>query len=161
MTDLQCDVAIIGAGTAGLAAQRSASKLGASTLLIDPEFRGTTCAATGCMPSKLLIAAGDAAHAVRDAGAFGIAANPEVDGRAVMRRLNKVRARFVQGVKDSISDLPEAVRITARARFDGPDRLLLDDGRSLAAKSVVIATGATPALPEPFRAVSDLSLIHI
>ena len=155
MTDLQCDVAIIGAGTAGLAAQRSARKLGASTLLIDPEFRGTTCAATGCMPSKLLIAAGDAAHAVRDAGAFGIAANPEVDGRAVMRRLNKVRARFVQGVKDSISDLPEAVRITARARFDGPDRLLLDDGRSLAAKPVVIATGATPALPEPFRAVSD------
>ncbi|MCX7567103.1 FAD-dependent oxidoreductase, partial [Sulfitobacter sp. F26169L] len=57
MTRHVTDVAIIGAGTAGLAAERSARDKGARTLLIDEAFRGTLCATTGCMPSKLLIAA--------------------------------------------------------------------------------------------------------
>ena len=60
MTELTCDVAVVGAGTAGLAAEHEARKAGASTLLIDPRFAGTTCATVGCMPSKLLIAAADA-----------------------------------------------------------------------------------------------------
>jgi len=59
MNDLNCDVAIIGAGTAGLAAERAARKAGAKTLLIDDRFAGTTCATVGCMPSKLLIAAAE------------------------------------------------------------------------------------------------------
>lgn len=160
MTDLTCDVAIIGAGTAGLAAQRSASAAGASTLLIDPAFDGTTCANTGCMPSKLLIAAGDAAHGVRDAEAFGIHATPDVDGRAVMGRLRQLRDRFVKGVTDSIAELPDAVKLTARARFAAPDRLLLDDGRSVSAGAVVIATGSSPAIPDAFDDVSDCLLTN-
>jgi len=63
MTELDCDVAVIGAGTAGMAAERSARRAGAKTLLIDDGFVGTTCASVGCMPSKLLIAA---AHAARE-----------------------------------------------------------------------------------------------
>jgi dihydrolipoamide dehydrogenase len=47
MADLSCDVAIIGAGTAGLAAERTARKAGAKTLLIDDRFAGTTCARSG------------------------------------------------------------------------------------------------------------------
>ena len=87
MTNLLCDVAIIGAGTAGLAAERSARRAGARTLLIDDRFAGTTCAAVGCMPSKLLIAAAHAAHTVRQAAIFGInAPEPRIDGAAVMRR---------------------------------------------------------------------------
>jgi dihydrolipoamide dehydrogenase len=59
MSRLRCDVAIIGAGTAGLAAERTARRAGAKTLLIDAGFTGTTCARIGCMPSKLLIAAAE------------------------------------------------------------------------------------------------------
>jgi pyruvate/2-oxoglutarate dehydrogenase complex dihydrolipoamide dehydrogenase (E3) component len=44
-----CDAAIIGAGTAGLAAERAARQAGAKTLLIDDRFTGTTCATVGCM----------------------------------------------------------------------------------------------------------------
>jgi len=51
------DVAVIGAGTAGLAAYRAAKAAGASALLIEGGTHGTTCARVGCMPSKLLIAA--------------------------------------------------------------------------------------------------------
>jgi dihydrolipoyl dehydrogenase len=50
----QVDVAIIGAGTAGLAAYRAARGAGATAMLIEGGAYGTTCARVGCMPSKLL-----------------------------------------------------------------------------------------------------------
>lgn len=55
---LHIDVAIIGAGTAGLNAMREAKKAGKSFLLIDHGPLGTTCARVGCMPSKALLHAG-------------------------------------------------------------------------------------------------------
>ena len=57
MVDLSCDVAIVGAGTAGLAAERADRKAGAETVLIDDRFAGTKRVSVGCMPSKFLIAA--------------------------------------------------------------------------------------------------------
>ena len=119
MTDvLRCDVAIIGAGTAGIAAERSARSNGASTLLIDPHFDGTLCANTGCMPSKLLIAAAEEAHRVRKAEMFGIRVEGvRIDGPAVMGRLRSERDRFARLTRESIAELPDEIRIEARARF--------------------------------------------
>ena len=83
---LRCDVAVIGAGTAGLAAERAARSNGASTFLIDPNFNGTTCATVGCMPSKLLIAASHSAHAAMSSRQFGIEVRDvRIDGKAVVR----------------------------------------------------------------------------
>ena len=104
MDTLRVDVAVIGAGTAGLAARREAVKLGATFLLIEGGQLGTTCARVGCMPSKLLIAAAETAHHVAEAGRFGIRV-PEgvrVDGRAVLERLRRERDRFVGFVLDDI-----------------------------------------------------------
>ncbi len=160
MTKLTCDVAIIGAGTAGLAAERSARRNGAKTLLIDEGFGGTTCASVGCMPSKLLIAAGNAMHAVEQASVFGVEASGKVDGIAVMARMRKERDAFVAGVEKSIDKLPEEVKIEARAKFAGATILSLSDGREVHAKSVVIATGSSPAIPEMFDAVRDRVLTN-
>ncbi len=160
MTKLTCDVAIIGAGTAGLAAERSARRNGAKTLLIDEGFGGTTCASVGCMPSKLLIAAGNAMHAVEHASVFGVEASGKVDGVAVMARVRKERDAFVVGVETSIDKLPAEVKIEARAKFAGATILSLSDGREVHAKSVVIATGSSPAIPEMFDAVRDRVLTN-
>ncbi|RZM33138.1 MAG: dihydrolipoyl dehydrogenase [Sphingomonas sp.] len=160
MTKLTCDVAIIGAGTAGLAAERSARRNGASTLLIDEGFGGTTCASVGCMPSKLLIAAGNAMHAVAQASTFGVEASGKVDGVAVMTRVRTLRDAFVAGVEESIDKLPDEVKIEARAKFAGATILSLSDGREVHAKSVVIATGSSPAIPEMFDAVRDRVLTN-
>jgi dihydrolipoamide dehydrogenase len=151
-TDLTCDVAVIGAGTAGIAAERAARKAGARTLLIDPEFRGTLCANTGCMPSKLLIAASHAAHAARRAPVFGVhPGDPVIDGPAVMARVRAERDRFVDFTRETFEDLPEGTAVRARARFVGPSELMLDDGRRVQARAVVIATGSQAQIPEPFR----------
>ncbi len=67
MIERNVDVAIIGAGSAGLAAYRAARRWTDRVLLIEGGEYGTTCARVGCMPSKLLIAAAEAAEAVREA----------------------------------------------------------------------------------------------
>jgi dihydrolipoamide dehydrogenase len=151
-----CDVAIIGAGTAGLAAERVARSEGARTLLIDDRFAGTTCATVGCMPSKLLVTAGMAARSARRAHVFGIDATPHVDGARVMQRVRHERDRFVAATKKGFENLPEGVAIRGCARFTGPTTLTLNDGRTVSARAVVIATGSKPIMPEPFRALGDL-----
>lgn len=158
---MKCDVAVIGAGTAGIAAERAARKAGVSTLLIDPEFRGTLCANTGCMPSKLLIAAARSAHDMRRAPVFGVHPDAiQIDGVAVMKRVRDERDRFVAFTKETFDDLPEGTAVTGRARFLGPNLLVLDDGRQIAARAVVIATGATPMIPPTFRNLGPRVLTH-
>ena len=71
MQTVHVDVAILGAGTAGLNARRAAEKAGKTAVMIDPGPYGTTCARVGCMPSKLLIAAAERAHSARAAAPFG------------------------------------------------------------------------------------------
>lgn len=158
---LSCDVAVIGAGTAGLAAERAARKAGARTLLIDDGFRGTLCANTGCMPSKLLIAAAQAHADLDRARVMGIdVPEARVDGRRVMARLRQERDRFVSATKSSYDDLPADVPVRAKARFLSPSRLQLDDGRQVDAAAVVIATGASPVIPPPYRALSGRVLTN-
>ena len=64
MKERKVEVAIIGAGTAGLSAYREALKQTRNIVLIESGAYGTTCARVGCMPSKLLIAAAEAAVAI-------------------------------------------------------------------------------------------------
>lgn len=158
---LRCDVVVIGAGTAGLAAERAARANGASTLLIDPDFNGTTCANVGCMPSKLLIAAAKARHAVDLAKIFGVeVGRVSVDGMAVMDRVRKERDRFAASTQRSIEKMPDTIRIKARAKFAAPGKLQLDDGRLIDARAIVIATGSRSALPDPFAALGKRALTN-
>ncbi|NRD90779.1 dihydrolipoyl dehydrogenase [Sphingopyxis sp. BSNA05] len=158
---LRCDVAIIGAGTAGLAAERAARANGASTLLIDPYFNGTTCATVGCMPSKLLIAASHAAHAARSADHFGIRVPEiEIDGKAVMQRVRDERDRFARLTRESIADIPDRIRMRARAKFIAANSLELDDGRQIEARRIIIATGSRPFVPDQFSALGKCLLTN-
>src|SRR6476660_2125663 len=112
MRTLKTDVAVIGAGTAGLAAYRAAKAAGRSALLIEGGTHGTTCARVGCMPSKLLIAAAEAAHAVAAAPGFGVHVDGSVriDGREVMARVRRERDRFVGFVLRDVDRMPAADR---------------------------------------------------
>lgn len=114
---LHVDVAIIGAGTAGMSAYRAALKHTARVLVIEDGPYGTTCARVGCMPSKLLIAAAEAAHGARHAAAFGVHAGPvQIDGRAVMQRVRAERDRFVGFVVEAVESWPPEHRLRGRAR---------------------------------------------
>jgi dihydrolipoamide dehydrogenase len=147
MKKLNVDVAVIGAGTAGLAAYRASTAQGARTVIIEGGHYGTTCARVGCMPSKLLIAASDAAHMLDKASGFGVhAGETRVDGRAVMERVRRERDRFVGFVLESVDQIPLDHRLRGHARFTGPQTLVIDDHTQLEAARIVIATGSTPQL---------------
>jgi len=152
MRTVDVDIAIIGAGTAGLNARREAEKAGKSWVLIESGPYGTTCARVGCMPSKLLIAAAEAAHAARGAHRFGVhVGDVRVDGRAVMERVRSERDRFVGFVVASTEALPEESRLHGRASFVGPTTLMVDDHTMVEAETVVIASGSSPWIPPDLR----------
>jgi dihydrolipoamide dehydrogenase len=155
------DVAIIGAGTAGLAARREAKKAGAQVLLIEGGPYGTTCARVGCMPSKLLIHSAEVAHEVATASSFGveIQGNPRVNGRGVLERVRRERDRFVGFVLDAVDDIPGEEKLAGYARFDGPGRLVVDDQPLIEADAIVVATGSSPWIPPNLAGLGDRLLV--
>jgi dihydrolipoamide dehydrogenase len=158
MAERKVDVAIIGAGTAGLAAYRRARDHTDRLVLVEGGAHGTTCARVGCMPSKLLIAAAQAAHDVREAPVFGIEAGgtPRVDGRAVMNRVRALRDHFVGSVLEVVEDFPAEHRLAGHARFKGDHHLQVGEDMSVEAARIVIATGSRPTYPPFLGAAGDL-----
>ena len=145
MKKLDVDVAIIGTGTAGMTAYRAAKAQGARTVVIESGVYGTTCARVGCMPSKLLIAAAESAHAMQHSAPFGVhAGEVRIDGPAVMERVRRERDRFVGFVLESVESFDDADKLRGHARFTSPHTLVVDDHTEVNAARVVIATGSTP-----------------
>lgn len=148
MTPIHVDVAIIGSGTAGMAAYRTARAHTGSVLLIEGGAYGTTCARVGCMPSKLLIAAAEVAHQARHADRFGVhVTDLAIDGAAVMARVRRERDRFVGFVLESVESIPQGNRLTAIVSFQDANTLMTEQGQSIHAGRIVIATGSIPVLP--------------
>jgi dihydrolipoamide dehydrogenase len=130
-------------------------------MLIEGGPYGTTCARVGCMPSKLLIAAADAAHAVETAPGFGVHHDGvvRIDGRAVMDRVRRERDRFVELVLRDIERIPETDRIRGHASFVDDHTLDVGGHARVNAKSVVIATGSRPTCPESLKALGERLIV--
>jgi dihydrolipoamide dehydrogenase len=155
MTPIYVDVAIIGAGTAGMGAYRAARTHTDSVLLIEGGAYGTTCARFGCMPSKLLIAAAEAAHQARHAEPFGVQVRGvTIDGAAVMARVQRERDRFVGFVLETIDAIAPNDRLMAKVKFQDANTLMTVQGQLIHAKRIVIATGSIPVLPPVLKGLS-------
>ncbi|MDI9245336.1 dihydrolipoyl dehydrogenase [Marinobacter sp. CHS3-4] len=155
------DVAIIGAGTAGMSAYREARKHTDSIALIEGGPYGTTCARVGCMPSKLLIAAAEAAHAAGHAEIFGVnVPSVEVNGAAVMARVKAERDRFVGFVENDVDGFDDKHKVRGYARFLDAHRLLIDNGLEIIAKRIVIATGSRPSIPQVLEGAGNRVVIN-
>ncbi len=141
------DLAVIGAGAAGLSVAAGAAQLGVSVALIERGVMGGDCLNTGCVPSKALLAASHAARSVREAARFGITAgDPVIDW-------DKVRSH-VDGVITAIAPMDSEHRFVAlgatvirgEARFTDPSTISVD-GRAITARRFVIAAGSRAAVP--------------
>ncbi len=155
------NVAVIGAGSAGLAAYRAALESTNSVVMIEGGAYGTTCARVGCMPSKLLIAAAEAAHHAAVAPAFGVGTGIiEIDGRAVMDRVRRERDRFVGFVVESVDNIPAAHKLAGNAVFVDDHTLEVGGHTRVTAERIVIATGSSPAWPRQFEAAGDRLIVN-
>lgn len=146
MADKVVDVAIIGSGSAGLAAYKSSLKYTDKVAIIEGGEYGTTCARVGCMPSKLLISAAEAAHNIEMSAPFGITVDGKIsiNGKKVMDRVKSERDRFVGFVLDTVNSIKEEYKIRGYAKFIDNNRLLVGENTVIKAKSIIIATGSSP-----------------
>ncbi len=147
-------VAIIGSGAAAFACAISASERGARVTMIEAgPVIGGTCVNTGCVPSKILIRAAQAAHDEAAPRIQGIAAPGGVIDWERLIRQQQARVDALRQAKyqDILDRNPRITLKPAAARFLSPRALALVDraGReeSLEADRFLIATGASPAIP--------------
>lgn len=147
LVDHNWDLVVLGGGTAGIVGAKTAAQLGARVLLVERDRPGGDCLWTGCVPSKALLAAAAAAAGARRAARFGVeVSDVRVDFARVMRHVHGAIAQIAP------VDSPEALReagvevLIGRAAFTSSSTLQVD-GRQIAFRQALIATGAAPAVP--------------
>jgi pyruvate/2-oxoglutarate dehydrogenase complex dihydrolipoamide dehydrogenase (E3) component len=151
---LHADLCIIGAGSGGLSVAAGAVQMGASVVLIEKGAMGGDCLNTGCVPSKALIAAAHAAHAITEGKRFGVhAPAPRVNFQQVHDH--------VHGVIGAIAPHDSVERfeglgvhvIQGAAKF--VDRETVEaSGQKIKARRFVVATGSRAAVP-PIPGLAD------
>ncbi len=152
---MKFDIAVIGAGSAGLSVAAAAAQFGEKVVLFEKGEMGGDCLNYGCVPSKSLIAASKAAHAQRSSVGYGVAAvEPKVDFAKVMA--------YVQSVIDKIAPHDSQERfeklgvtvVRATARFLNATELEAG-GKTYTARKFVIATGSRASIP-PISGLKDV-----
>ncbi|MDN3637750.1 FAD-dependent oxidoreductase [Simiduia curdlanivorans] len=142
------NVLVIGAGSAGLVSAYIAAAVKAKVTLIEKHKMGGDCLNTGCVPSKALIKSAAVAKTLQDAEKFGLApVAAKVDFAAVMMRIQKVIAEVEP--HDSIERYTGlgVDCVTGAATIVSPWEVEVA-GKRISARSLIIATGARPAIPD-------------
>ena len=147
MKEKRFDLAIIGAGSAGLIAADFAAKLRARVALLERDRIGGDCTWTGCVPSKALIRVAKTAHDMRTATRFGIGAvAPIVDMPVVRAYLDSTIEHIYAGTTPEALQRKGIEVVLGPASFAGPRTIAVGSQR-IRAKKILIATGAQPEVP--------------
>ena len=148
MQKFDYDVAILGGGSAGYAAARTAAGAGLKTTVIEGgEEVGGLCILHGCMPTKALLYAAEVMHLASHAGPWGIRAeNVSFDFAKVMARKDALVKDFADYRRQQLAG-GKFKFIRANARFVDTNSVELSNGKKLKAKNFIIATGSSVAPP--------------
>lgn len=152
----EVDVAIIGAGSAGLYALSQVRKAGASFVLINGGPLGTTCARVGCMPSKVAIQVAEDFHRRHIFERYGVDGKESlrIDVTEAMEHIRDLRDTFVDRVLSGSTDKLGEEFIEGYASFLEPQLLQVGEDR-VRARRVVIATGSRPSVPASWAEFQD------
>ena len=143
------DLVVIGAGSGGVRAARIAAGYGAKVAIIEEYRVGGTCVIRGCVPKKLFVYASLYKDLFEIAPSFGWdVGTPRFDWATLVankdKEIARLEAAYVAGLEK-----PGAEIIRDRATVTGPNSVRLQkSGRELTAKTVLIATGGHPFIPD-------------
>ena len=146
-TQIKADLAVIGAGSAGLVTSAGAAMLGRKVVLFEPGPMGGDCLNFGCVPSKAILTAAHKAHEIRHASRWGVTAGePVVDFAKVREHIASAIATIEPNdSQERFEELGVQV-IRERAAFQDA-RTLVSESAQVKAKRIVIATGARARIP--------------
>jgi pyruvate/2-oxoglutarate dehydrogenase complex dihydrolipoamide dehydrogenase (E3) component len=157
--ELDFDVAIIGGGSGGYAAARTAAGSGLTTVVIEGGREvGGLCILRGCMPTKSLLYAADVLQLARHARTWGLEV-PQAgfDFAAVMARKDAMIREFADArVRQLTGGKFKFIR--ALARFTDPHTVALNNGQTLTARHFILSTGSVVAEP-PLPGLSQVGFL--
>jgi len=150
------DLAIIGGGSAGYNAARTATALGLKTAVIDGASElGGLCILRGCMPSKTLLHVADTLHAAQHASTLGLRiprATPDMP--AIQARKRRIIADFASYRQNQLHS-GDFTLIPHYAHFLDPHTLALSNGERLRARHILIATGSRVSTPASIPGLAE------
>jgi len=149
MAQYDYDLFTIGAGSGGVRASRVAASHGAKVAIAEEHRVGGTCVIRGCVPKKLLVYGAHFAEDLKDARCFGWDVPDECNfdwqrlRDNVMKEVDRINSVYRETLTNHGAEI-----IDERAELIGPNEVKLASGRTVSAKHILIATGATPHVPD-------------
>jgi glutathione reductase (NADPH) len=141
------DLVVIGAGSGGVRAARVAGNYGARVAIIEEYRVGGTCVIRGCVPKKLFVYASRFRDMFELAPSFGWSVESSFDWPTLLahkdKEIDRLEKAYVSGLEGAKVEI-----IRDRAVLTGPNTVRLQSGRELTAKTILIATGARPRIPD-------------
>ncbi|HET6229919.1 MAG TPA: mercuric reductase [Longimicrobiaceae bacterium] len=145
---MDVDVIVIGSGQAGVPLATRLARDGKRVVLAERDQPGGTCVNYGCTPTKTMMASAQAAHDARRAASLGVdVGEVRVDLSRVVARKDAMVHEWRASVEKSIAGAGERLTLVrAHARFTG-ERQVEMGGATYRAETVIVNTGARPAVP--------------
>jgi pyruvate/2-oxoglutarate dehydrogenase complex dihydrolipoamide dehydrogenase (E3) component len=138
------DVIVIGGGSAGYAAARTARDAGADVAIVDQGPLGGLCILRGCMPTKAILRSAEVAGLLRRAKEFGLApVSAHADLSAIVDRKDRLVHEFADYRVQQLQD-PKFTLYQSRAVFLSPHEITVGH-TVLSAGSFILATGSRPS----------------
>jgi pyruvate/2-oxoglutarate dehydrogenase complex dihydrolipoamide dehydrogenase (E3) component len=137
------DVIVIGGGSAGYAAARTACDAGADVAIVDHGPLGGLCILRGCMPTKAILRSAEVAALFRRAKEFGLApVSVRADLSEIVDRKDRLVREFADYRIQQLRD-PRLTLYQSRAVFRSPHEIVVED-TVLSSRSFILATGSRP-----------------
>lgn len=148
MTEFDYDLFVIGAGSGGVRAGRMAASHGAKVAVAEEYRVGGTCVIRGCVPKKLFVYASHFPEYVEDAGGYGWTIEPGAFDWSKLiankdKEIDRLNAIYIRNLEASGVEI-----FQSRATLQDAHTVTMADGKCVTAKHVLVATGATPFVPE-------------
>lgn len=149
MADFDYDLFVIGAGSGGVRAARVSSAFGAKVAIAEEHKVGGTCVIRGCVPKKLLVYGSHFAEDIHDARRFGwnVPGKPEFDWPTlrdnVLSEVDRLNGIYINTLESHDVEI-----IHERVTVAGPNEVKLASGKTVTAKTILVATGAWPFKPD-------------
>lgn len=140
------DVCIIGGGPAGYLAGIRSAQLGAKTAIIEMEELGGVCTNRGCIPTKALLEVSMPLLNSDKWMNIGVDVNPKLNFGFAISRMNDVVSYIRSGINALLKSNKVDI-IKGKARFIDRFNIMIDQGQSLSARFILIATGSMPSMP--------------